>query len=379
MAAQVSRNSGLVTVRLPRAVTVAESTGYCDAALLQPLSTAGTSGKLAHHCLRNSCDVWTDPGNAAGLTTVEKTGSSLWYAATKFIDQLLEAGFIEPGCRVCEVGAGCGAVGLALHFGLGCSVTLTDQPQMLPLLYLNAGHNAHRLHRVPSHAGAVKQPTMPSISALPWGDEHAAARVLAHQPGGFDLIVGSDVTYDPAGHDALLHTLAQLAHGRQADPSVGSRPKARLCEDGDVPSSPSPLPSSNPPSSSSSVRSSPALVLLAAPDWQQPGQTVSSFLREGFLDRAAQLGWRFEVLRTGGDPGREWLGGSGGASKSTVCPVVILRGKPPPLPHRSRVMACFDQADDNSDDAMHDGDDFISTGPTGVAMAHASSTTPSLY
>ena len=95
------------------------------------------------------------------------------------------------------VGAGCGAVGLALHFMKGCHVTLTDQPQQPPLLFLNAGHNAHRLHRQPAAC-------MPTIESLPWGDAAAAARVLTQAPGGgFDLIVGSDVTYDPAGHDAL--------------------------------------------------------------------------------------------------------------------------------------------------------------------------------
>ena len=191
----ISGRSGLVTVRLPRAVAAAaEDYEHCDAAMLDPLQIAGSGGKLAHHLLRNSCDIWTDPSNAAGLTTAEKTGSSLWYAAQVFIDQLLEAGIIQPGCRVCEVGAGCGAVGLALHFGLGCSVTLTDQPQMLPLLYLNAGHNAHRLNRTPTNPAAITQRAMPAVCALPWGDDEAAARVLSSEPGGFDLIVGSDVS-----------------------------------------------------------------------------------------------------------------------------------------------------------------------------------------
>jgi hypothetical protein len=183
------------------------------------------------------------------------------------------------------------------------------------------------------------------------------------------------VTYDPAGHDALLHTLAQLANG--------TREASALYQEGEPHSSVSSASFSS--SATSSLRSRPAHVLLAAPDWQRPGQIVSSFLRDGFLDRAAQLGWRFEVLRTSSVPPREWAGGSGGASKSTVCPVVILRGKPPPPPHRSRVMPCFDlHEEDEQDGTRQDADDaghHVSTGPTGDALLGptATQTIPSLY
>ena len=316
----VSAGSGMITVRLPRAIAAATQAGYCSDEFLEKLAAAGANGKLSHHFI-HKVDIFTDPLNAAGLKTIEKTGSSLWYSALVFIDHLLEAGVVEPGCRVCEVGAGCGAVGLALHFMKGCRVTLTDQPQQLPLLFLNAGHNAHRLHRQPAAC-------MPTIESLPWGDAAAATRVLTQAPGGgFDLIVGSDVTYDPAGHDALLSTLAILANSRG-----GSGGESEVY-------------------SLQGERSSAARVLIAAPDWRQPGQTTSSFLRDGFLDRAARLGWRWEVLHTASQNDRAWLDGS---SKSTACPVVILCGKAPPLPRRSRVSHCFDDEVDPLDARLDD-------------------------
>ena len=311
----MSPRSGLITVRLPRAVDEAAKAGYCHKSVLEPLLEAGASGELSHHML-SGFELYSDPGNACRLSAAEKTGSSLWYASTVFIDHLLSAaGGVAPGCRVCEVGSGCGAVGLALWASrLSCAVTLTDQAHMLPLLFLNSAHNAQHRFQRGSRGGC--NTAMPRVASLPWGDSEAAAAVLEHAPGGhFDLIIGSDVTYEPSNHEALLATLADLANGRiddvRHDSGRGDGAAATQC----VP---------------------PARVLLAAPDWLQPGQTTSNSLRDGFLDRSAAHGWRWEVvsttLRSG--PTTEWIGA---ASKSTYCPVVILMGKPPPREGRCRV------------------------------------------
>lgn len=311
---KLSPHSGIVTVRLPRAVEQAEKAGYCGPEVLAPLEEAGAKGELSHHVFSHvngngAFEIFTDPGNACQLSTAEKTGTSLWYAATVFIEHLLSSAsnLFAPGCRVCEVGSGCGAVGLALHFALGCRAVLTDQEQMMPLLYLNAAHNAHRLKGAP----------MPTVTSLSWGDDAAAAAVLDQSPGGrFDLIIGSDVTYEPGNHDILLSTLAALANGRA---------------DGDVSGA----------AAEGSVE--PARVLLAAPDWLQPGQATSSSLRDGFLDRSAVLGWRWEVLSTTHSRGNGsgWLNAAGGASKSNACPVVLLMGKPPPPPQLRRRRMSF--------------------------------------
>ena len=116
-------------------------------------------------------------------------------------------------------------------------------------------------------------------------------------------IIGSDVTYNHDSHDALLQTLATLANG--LDGEAGGPP---------------------------------ARVLLAAPDWRQPGQQTSNSLRDGFLDRAAELGWRWDVLTTSQQSGSigSW-GSESASSQSSACPVVILEGKAPPPPRRSRV------------------------------------------
>ena len=289
----VKPTSGLVTVRLPRAVQAAVDAGYCTSAVLRSLEAAGCRGQLCHHLL-HSIGLFTDPENVAGIASMDRTGSSLWYSASSFIDYLFASGLLSAGCRVCEVGAGCGAVGLALHFAMGCDVTLTDQPQMLPLLYLNAGLNAHLCK---SSTG------MPSFASLPWGLDAAADAVLSDAGGSYDFIIGSDVTYEPASHDALLLTLARLAQG---------------------------LPNGAP-------------VILAAPDHKQPSQTTSNSLRDGFLDRCALHGWRVETVEAV-RKASGWQDGA--ASKSVACPIVILVMRPPPPPRRCRVPWEFESTSD---------------------------------
>ena len=110
--------------------------------------------------------------------------------------------------------------------------------------------------------------------------------------------------YNHDSHEALLLTLASLANGLDSE-----------------------------------AAGPPAKVLLAAPDWKQPGQQTSNSLRDGFLDRAAELGWRWDVVaieQQRSTASSSW-GGSPTTSQSAACPVVVLEGIAPPPPRRTRM------------------------------------------
>merc|ERR1711871_215442 len=83
-----------------------------------------------------------------------------------------------------------GLVGLVAA-ELGAEVTLTDLPAVLPFLTAVVERNraAHRNARA---------------EALGWGD------ALDIEPGAYDVVLGSDITYFVHLHEPLLLTLLQL-------------------------------------------------------------------------------------------------------------------------------------------------------------------------
>mgnify|MGYP002634982479 CR=1 FL=1 len=128
------------------------------------------------------------------------------------------------GPATLELGAGIGAVGLYAA-ALGARCTLTDkhiaraalQPQsyagegdmeviagtsdvIIEMLQRNTSSNAaHFAHR-------------PHVCALDWSDAADVASAHAASPdgAGFDLILGSDVTYSSASHETLVSAIARL-------------------------------------------------------------------------------------------------------------------------------------------------------------------------
>jgi hypothetical protein len=118
-----------------KAVAAAVASGHCNASLLTPLLES--ESQLCLHEL-GGIQVFTGPAHASA-DSVDRTGALLWFTATVLIEYLRSVNAILPGSRMCEVGSGCGAGGLALHYGNRCEVTLTDVAEQLPLLHLNAG------------------------------------------------------------------------------------------------------------------------------------------------------------------------------------------------------------------------------------------------
>jgi len=138
-----------------------------------------------------------------------ETGSKVWSTAL-VLALLLEKnkgkfGLTRgEGKRCCDVGAGCGLLGVSLCLlapdVLG-SVVLTDLPGQLPLLRKNVDQNGME------HSGVQQRAT---VQPLTWGSLEDAA---ALEPP-FDLIVGSDVIFREDFVEPLLVSLAALSDHR---------------------------------------------------------------------------------------------------------------------------------------------------------------------
>ena len=133
----------------------------------------------------------------------DTTGRAAWTAGCKLAELLLletkhvVSEWFAPGARVLELGAGCGVA--------GCSVATRDT-------------SAHILFTDSSIAcldtaarNSARFGTRCSTSVLRWGDVDAASRVAeTFRP---NLVLGTDIGYDPSSHEALVRTLAALRVG----------------------------------------------------------------------------------------------------------------------------------------------------------------------
>ena len=139
------------------------------------------------------------------------TGCALWPAAHVMITYLRENVELFRGLNVLELGAGSGAVGIALH-RLGAErVLLTDVRATLPLLHVNVKRNLRPSVSVPLDArGDTAAAPALSVSELQWGEPSLPAAVIDIAP---DLVIGSDIVYG-VSEDAelpLVRTLVDLA------------------------------------------------------------------------------------------------------------------------------------------------------------------------
>mmetsp|Transcript_32831 Transcript_32831/g.103950 ORF Transcript_32831/g.103950 Transcript_32831/m.103950 type:complete len:249 (-) Transcript_32831:84-830(-) len=118
-------------------------------------------------------------------------GTTLWPAATLLCDFILNGfdhGRMKPGARVLELGAGLGAPGFVAA-ALGADVVITEQQELVRLLAQNAARN---------FAGEAAQQV--SVRALDWSA--AAASEITEAFGGWDVVLASDVVYEPLYGDS---------------------------------------------------------------------------------------------------------------------------------------------------------------------------------
>lgn len=159
----------------------------------------------------------------------EGIGLFLWGAATVLarhleVDDAWPKGSLA-GKRVVELGAGTGYCGIVAHKAGAADVVLTDTGDHLELLRANIALNVERRNgdgaddaAAVAEADGERARTADgrsmSASELWWGDDDAA-RAL----GPVDLVLASDVVYDPSCFKVLVQTLSLLlrsAPGAQA-------------------------------------------------------------------------------------------------------------------------------------------------------------------
>ena len=145
--------------------------------------------------------------NGRELVIIQKhgahLGSSLWHAALPLAHYLHASGLWRrrSGRRVLELGAGCGAAGLAAAISADSAempelLVLTEKPELVPHLRANAEANAAALD---DRAVRVLPLDWVAASAEDWD------RVLAG--GQFDLVLAADCVYELP----LLKALADAA------------------------------------------------------------------------------------------------------------------------------------------------------------------------
>ena len=135
------------------------------------------------------------PPCLASLERAEgEIGAVLWAEAARAMLRWLEPTAASlRGCRVLELGAGCGFVGLALA-ACGARVTLSDKAVLAPLLELNASL-------------AREQGRDVEVRVLDW-----AVPLPAGLPA-FDLVVGCDLLYGDTPFEGLRSVVWRVVAG----------------------------------------------------------------------------------------------------------------------------------------------------------------------
>ncbi|KAL3662059.1 hypothetical protein V7S43_012864 [Phytophthora oleae] len=162
----------------------------------------GTTGDLGVHC----CRAVSMPGLDHDILLAESPGNlgiggKLWDSCLVLTRYLAERRELLEGKQVVELGSGLGLVGIFCSL-LGARVTLTDMEEVIPLLDYNIRLN------FPEDGSSVKgvaAPVLPIARAHLWGEP------LRDLPSQADVLVLSDVVYDPEGYAPLVSSLEALA------------------------------------------------------------------------------------------------------------------------------------------------------------------------
>ena len=143
----------------------------------------------------------------ARFDDARNAGADGGFASTVWDSAIVLAKFVEKhqemfrGLRVCELGAGCGLVSIAMLHAGASRVVATDLAPNTPLLFKNVSRNAPRGAEV----GVAWD-----VKALTWGAD-AVREALGDEP--FDLVVATDCMYVPESATALADTLEALVFG----------------------------------------------------------------------------------------------------------------------------------------------------------------------
>lgn len=156
------------------------------------------------------------PGSSS---RADATGLSVWGTAKPLLKHLKEhvlPSFQEKklALRVLELGAGTGVVGMGLASSEKLKVVLTDHSDAIDWLSQNVEMNRKLLG------------DRAMVVPLTWGDERHISNILSMPEPNFDFIVGSDLTYNPNSHEALLMTLKRLSIDESLPAFLGFPPRS---------------------------------------------------------------------------------------------------------------------------------------------------------
>ncbi|CAE7308174.1 unnamed protein product, partial [Symbiodinium sp. CCMP2456] len=181
--------------------------------------------------LRQTCDgghLWP-----AGKLLVTRTQWDVIFAKT-VAELLLRplplgqelAQLLSKSARVLELGSGPALPSICLSC-VGHDCIATDLPQAIPMLTANASANAAAIQR---SGGRL------AVLPLDLGDVSTVPDVVNH----FDLVIASDICYDPVLYTPLLATLRSLSfrHFLVAvvqRPDLGEETFENFCKDEDIP------------------------------------------------------------------------------------------------------------------------------------------------
>ncbi|XP_032879303.1 EEF1A lysine methyltransferase 3-like [Amblyraja radiata] len=118
----------------------------------------------------------------------------IWDAGIVLCRYFEETRINFTGKKVIELGSGTGLVGILASL-LGGEVTLTDRPNVLNQIVYNVNSN------IPSELIARTK-----VSALQWDHPHD------QYASKYDIIIGSDIVYDPRQFQPLINMLLHLSN-----------------------------------------------------------------------------------------------------------------------------------------------------------------------
>ena len=172
------------------------------------------------------------------------TGLKIWPTALPLLSHLQQLvrerfGHLERPLNILELGSGCGLLGIGLAATCHANVTLTDPAVEVNFSEERRGNTLEWLREnVAENQDAVG--ARARVAKLAWGDaaDVEAVRREASLSGGFDLVVGSDLMYDPDRYEALLSALHALVTSRAVlgypTRHGGEQRFLDMCEAGDV-------------------------------------------------------------------------------------------------------------------------------------------------
>jgi hypothetical protein len=165
--------------------------------------------------------------NPSGLSIFQSVGGHIWPASDFLVDYMVSTNLVR-GKTVLELGSGCGYIGIASAVLGASKSTMTDM-----LVNDSKNNTTSRIvldncdHNIALNSGLLTQENV-ETQVLHWGKDHKKCvdKLMCKSTGDvhYDLILGSDVTYEAEGSDSLFWTISYILRRQQdANPSSTCR------------------------------------------------------------------------------------------------------------------------------------------------------------